>query len=85
MTNLIELAERVQRENAGLVPYLLGWAGLGEPQPWGAAMGFALEVAHGYGLIVGELDATLTEAGQAVAAQAVDASLRARAEMEKGS
>jgi hypothetical protein len=51
-----------------LVQYLLGWAGLAEPQPWGAAMSFALECAAAKGLIRGESDATLTEKGHQIAA-----------------
>ena len=58
---LIELAERIRREDNYLIDYLFGWAGLGPQQPWGAATGFALEVAYGYVLIRGESDATLTE------------------------
>lgn len=64
---LRKVVERIQREDAYLVDYLLGWAGLAEPQPWGAATSFALEVAAGYRLIRGESDASLTERGKEVA------------------
>lgn len=64
-----ELIERLERDDAYLIPYLLDWSGLGPPQPWGAATSFALEVAHGYGLIKGKSDATLTPLGtQTIAA-----------------
>ena len=55
------------RADMWLAPYLLGWAGLGDPKPWGAAMSSAMEVAFSYGLIKGESDATLTDKGQAAA------------------
>lgn len=60
------VAERISCEDPYLIPYLRGWAGVGEPQPWGAAHGFALEVAKGYGLIKGENDSTITPFGAAV-------------------
>lgn len=63
---LIALAERVERADPWLLPYLKGWWGDAEPQPWGAAMSFALEVAHSYGLILGELDTTPTAKGVAL-------------------
>ena len=62
------LVESIQRDDAYLVPYLLDWCGMGDPQPWGAATGFALEVAAGYGLIEGESDGTPTELGIKVTA-----------------
>jgi hypothetical protein len=61
------VAAKVRANDAYLVSYLLGWAGLSEPEPWGAAMSFALEVAAGYRLIRGESDPTLTPLGQSVA------------------
>jgi hypothetical protein len=61
------VAERIKADDAYLIPYLLGWFGLADPEPWGAAMSFALEVAHGYGLIKGESDTTATPLGLAVA------------------
>jgi len=61
------VAERVRTEDPYLTDYLLGWFGLADPQPWGAAMSFALEVAHGYSLIKGDSDATATPLGLAVA------------------
>ena len=73
--DLIALAEKLSAEDSWLAPYLLGWAGLAESQPWGAAMGFAMEVAASYGLIRGESDATPTDLGREVAA-----CLKARAE-----
>ena len=73
MDSLEQLAQRVERDDPYLVDYLLGWAGLAEPQPWGAATSFAMGVASGYGLIKGESDATPTERGREVAA-----ALRAR-------
>jgi hypothetical protein len=60
-------AGRIWNADNYLVDYLLGWAGLGPQQPWGAATSFALEVAAGAGLIAGELDNTLTEKGRRVA------------------
>ena len=61
-------ARKILRDDAYLAPYLLGWCGLGEAQPWGAAMSFAMEMAHGYNLIRGESDATPTQFGASVAA-----------------
>lgn len=62
------LVARINHSDPWLRPYLLGWAGLGPPEPWGAAMSFALEIAKGYSLIRGESDATLTELGEEVVA-----------------
>ncbi len=59
--------ERQHQNLEWLNPYILGWADLGPPQPWGAATSFALETAHELGYIRGESDATLTEAGLAYA------------------
>jgi hypothetical protein len=73
------LAAGIEQEDAYLIPYLLGWTGEGEAQPWGAAMSFAMEVASGYGLIRGESDATPTELGKSVAKL-----LRARAKEQSG-
>jgi hypothetical protein len=61
------IADRLSEEDPYLISYLLGWGGYAKPEPWGAAASFALEMAHGYGLIVGESDPTLTELGQQVA------------------
>lgn len=61
------IAERIRKGDAYLTPYLLGWFGMADPQPWGAAMSFALEAAHGYGLIKGESNATATPLGLEVA------------------
>lgn len=60
-------AKQIREKDPYLIDYLLGWFGLADPQPWGAAMSFALEVAHGYGLIKGESDTTATPLGLAVA------------------
>jgi hypothetical protein len=61
------IVQRIREHDPYLVDYLLGWAGLAEPQPWGAAMGFAMEVAAGYRLIKGESDGRLTALGHVVA------------------
>lgn len=61
------VAAKIREQDPYLIDYLLGWFGLAGPQPWGAAMGFALEIAHGYGLIKGESDTTATPLGLAVA------------------
>ena len=66
MTDTTKLAERIEADDSYLIDYLLGWTGLGEPQPWGAAMSFALEMAHGYGLIAGESDPTPTPLGTSI-------------------
>lgn len=63
-----DLIKRIEAADPWLWPYFDGWAGLADPEPWGAAMSFALEVASGYGLIRGESDATLTATGQALKA-----------------
>lgn len=67
VSDLSKLADIIQRDDPFLIDYLLSWSGLGAPMPWGAATGFALEVASGMGLIRGESDATLTVLGKAVA------------------
>jgi hypothetical protein len=74
------LAERIRRDDPYLIDYLLGWAGLAEPQPWGAAMSFALEVAIGYHLIRGESDATPTVLGKAIAKRLAQGTEAQRAE-----
>lgn len=66
MTDLIKLAERVEAADPWLLPYLQGWWGDAEPQPWGAAMSFAMEVAHGYRLIRSEVDSSPTAEGTAL-------------------
>lgn len=63
MTNQPDQAD-IEAQDVWLIPYLQGWSGDAEPLPWGAAMSFALEVAHGYGFIKGESDATLTDKGR---------------------
>lgn len=61
------VAKEVREKDAYPIPYLLGWFGLAEPQPWGAAQSFALEIAKGYGLIASECDAHATPLDDAVA------------------
>ena len=63
-----EIAAGLTKDDPWLVSYLLGWAGLGPAESWGAAMSFAIETAHSKGLIVSEMDAALTPLGQQVAA-----------------
>jgi hypothetical protein len=60
-------AAKIKQNDAYLIPYLLGWAGLSKPEPWGAAQSFALEMAASYRLIEGESNATLTTLGAEVA------------------
>lgn len=66
-SQIYALAEQIAREDGYLIPYLLGWTGWGERQPWGAATSFAMEVAASHHLIEGESDATPTLLGRAVA------------------
>lgn len=63
------MAARVLTLDGYLVPYLLEWAGLGVKvkQPWGAGYSMAMEVAHGYGLTIGDNDPRLTALGIGVA------------------
>lgn len=65
---MLDLIERIEAADPYLWDYLLGWCGLAEPQPWGAAYSFAIEVAAGYGLIRGESDPTPTQLGRDAAA-----------------
>lgn len=58
------------KSNPWLTPYLLGWAGLAPPQPWGAAHSFALETAASYGLVRSQVDSALTDRGRQLAGEA---------------
>jgi hypothetical protein len=75
-------AGRIWNSDRYLVDYLLGWAGLGPQQPWGAATSFAMEVAAGAGLILRENDTTLTDKGRRVAEVLADA-MAERADLEQ--
>lgn len=56
----------IEEKDPYLLPYIKGWWLKGPAQPWGAAHGFALEVAKGYGLIKSESDTTPTSLGSAL-------------------
>lgn len=63
MSEAQRIAAKLTEADPWLVDYLAGWWGYGPAQPWGAAMSFALETAHGYGLIRGECDVSETPLG----------------------
>lgn len=67
-TEAERVAAKIAESDKYLIDYLKGWWGLAEPQPWGAAMSFCIEVAHGFGLIRNECDTSPTELGEAVRA-----------------
>lgn len=62
-----ELEAELSNLNSLEIEYLRSFAGLGEPQPWSAAMSAIMETLAGHGMIAGESDATPTALGVAVA------------------
>ena len=68
MNEAERVAAKIAERDPYLINYLKGWWGIGPAQPWGAAMSFCLEVAHGYGLIRSECRTSPTELGEAVRA-----------------